>query len=157
VTSDINHINEGIRLGLTEDREKRSESLGRTAQWKGNASLSSLPAYLTVQIMRFYYKVQAQQRAKIMRKVLLRGSKGKLLFCAFVLLKCIPAGWYSWISWQSFSMFSMFSMQQQRHCLSARSSRFVGAAVAEYIGTILSRLQRLLVPEAQGSIANVSS
>jgi ubiquitin carboxyl-terminal hydrolase 14 len=69
VTSEINHIGDGIRLGLTDDREKHSASLGRTAQWKGNASLTALPAYLTVQIMRFYYKVQAQQRAKIMRKV----------------------------------------------------------------------------------------
>lgn len=71
VTSEINHMNEGIRLGLTEDREKHSESLGRTAQWSGTAALSALPAYLTVQIMRFYYKVAAQQRAKIMRRVLL--------------------------------------------------------------------------------------
>ena len=69
VTSEINHLNEGIRLGLQEDREKHSESLGRTAPWSGKASLSTLPAYLTIQIMRFYYKVATQQRAKIMRRV----------------------------------------------------------------------------------------
>jgi hypothetical protein len=71
VTSEINHMQEGIRLGLTEDREKHSESLGRTAQWSGKAALATLPAYLTVQIMRFYYKVTLQQRAKIMRKVMI--------------------------------------------------------------------------------------
>lgn len=64
-------MNEGIRLGLQEDREKRSESLGRTAQWHGKAALSSLPAYLTVQLMRFFYKVATQKRAKIVRRVLL--------------------------------------------------------------------------------------
>jgi ubiquitin carboxyl-terminal hydrolase 14 len=69
ITADINHMHEGIHLGLVEDREKHSESLGRTAAWRGEARLADLPAYLTVQVMRFYYKVQQQQRAKIRRKV----------------------------------------------------------------------------------------
>ena len=69
ITGDINHLQEGIRLGLVEDREKRSDTLQRTAAWRGDARLSELPAYLTIQVVRFFYKVQAQQKAKIMRKV----------------------------------------------------------------------------------------
>lgn len=82
VTSEINHMNDGIRLALTEDREKHSESLGRTAQWSGKATLSALPAYLTVQIMRFYYKVATQQRAKIMRRVSYSHQLDMFEFCS---------------------------------------------------------------------------
>lgn len=69
ITGDINHLHEGIRLGLVEDREKSSEVLQRTAMWRGDARLAELPAYLSTQVVRFFYKVQAQQKAKIMRKV----------------------------------------------------------------------------------------
>lgn len=82
VTSEINHMNEGIRLGLQEDREKHSESLGRTAQWHGTAALATLPAYLTIQIMRFFYKVATQQRAKIMRRVSFTHQLDMFEFCS---------------------------------------------------------------------------
>lgn len=69
ITGEINHLHDGIRIGLVEDREKRSDLLQRTASWQGDARLSVLPAYLTIQVVRFFYKVQIQQKAKIRRKV----------------------------------------------------------------------------------------
>lgn len=69
VTIDVNHLNEGLKLGLVEDREKNSAALGRLAQWHGESRITKVPPYLTVQIMRFFYKVQTQSKAKIMRKV----------------------------------------------------------------------------------------
>lgn len=76
ITGEVNHLHEGIRLGLVEDREKRSEALQRTAAWRGDARLSELPAYLSTQVVRFFYKVQVQQKAKIMRKVREVGPAG---------------------------------------------------------------------------------
>jgi hypothetical protein len=69
INAEVGHLTEGIKLALIEDREKMSEQLGRVALWKGSAKLARLPAYLTVQSMRFFYKVESQQRAKIMRAV----------------------------------------------------------------------------------------
>lgn len=34
ITADVNHLAEGIRLGLQDDREKNSEALGRLALFK---------------------------------------------------------------------------------------------------------------------------
>eukprot|EP00892_Ulva_mutabilis_P003323 jgi/Ulvmu1/1362/UM011_0090.1 len=81
ITGEINHLHEGIRLGLVEDREKRSEGLQRTAAWQGEARLSTLPAYLTIQVVRFFYKVQLQQKAKIRRKVAFPLQLDMLDFC----------------------------------------------------------------------------
>lgn len=66
---DINHLNEGLKLAMVDDREKNSEALGRSALWSGEAKVCSLPQYLTVQLMRFFYKVDTQNKAKILRKV----------------------------------------------------------------------------------------
>jgi ubiquitin carboxyl-terminal hydrolase 14 len=60
---------QGITLGLVEDREKTSAALGRSVVFKGSSAMASLPPYLTVQMMRFFYKADVQQKAKILRKV----------------------------------------------------------------------------------------
>lgn len=59
----------GITLALTEEREKNSDALGRLALFKGTSVLEGLPPVLTVQMMRFFYKVDVRQKAKILRKV----------------------------------------------------------------------------------------
>ncbi|CAL5229639.1 g13003 [Coccomyxa viridis] len=69
ITVDVNHLTEGIRLGLQDDREKNSEKLGRLALFAGSSAISRLPRYLTAQMVRFFYKVDTQQKAKILRKV----------------------------------------------------------------------------------------
>lgn len=87
---DINHLNDGLKLALVEDREKNSEALGRSALWSGTAKVATLPQYLTVQLMRFFYKVDTQNKAKILRKVrpsrrrcmcMQRKSEGALFRC----------------------------------------------------------------------------
>lgn len=35
IAGDTNHLHQGLELGLTEDREKNSEALGRLALFKG--------------------------------------------------------------------------------------------------------------------------
>jgi ubiquitin carboxyl-terminal hydrolase 14 len=69
ITSDVNHLSEGLALGFRGDREKTSETLGRLATFRGVAEIQALPPYLTVQMVRFFYKADVQQKAKILRKV----------------------------------------------------------------------------------------
>ncbi|KAI7837315.1 hypothetical protein COHA_008830 [Chlorella ohadii] len=69
ISMEVNHLSEGVKLGLRDDREKRSEALGRNVMFHGDSRISALPPYLTIQMMRFYYKADVQQKAKILRKV----------------------------------------------------------------------------------------
>jgi ubiquitin carboxyl-terminal hydrolase 14 len=50
ISVEVNHLHEGIKLGLVQDREQRVEALGRDALFHGNAAISHLPPYLTVQV-----------------------------------------------------------------------------------------------------------
>lgn len=65
----INHLRDGILAGLTEEIEKNSPSLGRDALYTKTARISRLPKYLTVHFVRFFWKKDAQKKAKILRKV----------------------------------------------------------------------------------------
>ena len=69
ISQEVSHLSEGIKLGLNADLEKASDALGRSALWRGESKIARLSSYFTMQIMRFYYKVQTQSRAKISRKV----------------------------------------------------------------------------------------
>lgn len=52
----VNHLLEGIQLGLTGEVEKRSEILGRNAVWKKTSKVTRLPPVLMVQLVRFFWK-----------------------------------------------------------------------------------------------------
>lgn len=69
ISNEVNYLHQGIALALKEDREKNSEALGKLALFKGVSALTTLPPYLTVQMVRFFYKADVQQKAKILRKV----------------------------------------------------------------------------------------
>ncbi|GBF93289.1 ubiquitin carboxyl-terminal hydrolase [Raphidocelis subcapitata] len=87
IASDTNYLHQGITLGLVEDREKTSAALGRTALFKGSSTLTGLPPYLTVQMMRFYYKADVRQKAKILRKVAFPADLDVYDFCSDALKK----------------------------------------------------------------------
>jgi len=70
ITSEVNHLAEGIALGLAEDREMASAKLGGSlALFKGSSKITRLPPYLTTQLVRFFYKTDVGQKAKVLRKV----------------------------------------------------------------------------------------
>jgi len=54
---------------LEENIEKRSEILGRECIWKKSSKVTSLPYYLTVQFVRFFWKQDVQVKAKIVKPV----------------------------------------------------------------------------------------
>ncbi|MEW5311044.1 MAG: hypothetical protein WDW38_002790 [Sanguina aurantia] len=69
IENDTNFLHTGLSLGLRDDREKTSAILGSLVKFKGSSLITALPPYLTVQLMRFFYRVDTQQKAKILRKV----------------------------------------------------------------------------------------
>ncbi|KAL6784342.1 hypothetical protein ACKKBG_A05775 [Auxenochlorella protothecoides x Auxenochlorella symbiontica] len=82
ISAEVNHLADGIRLGLKEDREKTSAALGRIAPFVGSSQITALPPYLTVQMVRFYYKADVQQKAKILRKVAFPAQLDVFEFCS---------------------------------------------------------------------------
>eukprot|EP00884_Botryococcus_braunii_P009225 jgi/Botrbrau1/18303/Bobra.0179s0032.1 len=69
INIDVNQLAEGIRVYLNSDREEKSEITGTEVVFKGSSQITSLPPYLAVKLVRFYYKKDVQQKAKILRKV----------------------------------------------------------------------------------------
>ncbi|KAI9804915.1 MAG: deubiquitinating enzyme [Piccolia ochrophora] len=69
ISAQVNHLRDGIMAGLEEKIEKRSPILERDATYTKSSRIARLPKYLTVHFVRFFWKREAQKKAKIMRKV----------------------------------------------------------------------------------------
>ena len=71
----INHLHEGLKLGLEGTVEKNSEVLDRNALWTKQQRIAKLPKFLCVQFMRFFWKATPESRdhtgvkCKILRPV----------------------------------------------------------------------------------------
>ncbi|RVW51871.1 Ubiquitin carboxyl-terminal hydrolase 6 [Vitis vinifera] len=63
--------------GLKSELEKASPSLGRSAIYVKESRINGLPRYLTIQFVRFFWKRESNQKAKILR--ILRDEEGKKL------------------------------------------------------------------------------
>ncbi|KAF7898213.1 hypothetical protein EAF00_004659 [Botryotinia globosa] len=81
ITGATNHLRDGLVAGLEEKIEKRSEVLGRDAIYTKKSKISRLPKYLTVHFVRFFWKREAQKKAKIMRKVTFPHELDVVEFC----------------------------------------------------------------------------
>lgn len=81
ISATTNHLRDGILAGLEEKIEKRSEVLGRDAVYTKKSKLARLPKYLTVHFVRFFWKREAQKKAKIMRKVTFPHELDVVEFC----------------------------------------------------------------------------
>lgn len=69
ISQEVNHLHEGLKRGLKSELEKASPALGRSAIFTKESCISDLPRYLTVQFVRFFWKRETNQKAKILRKV----------------------------------------------------------------------------------------
>ena len=87
INKDINHLRDGIQAGLEEKVEKRSPTLDRDALYTKTSRIARLPKYLTVHFVRFFWKRQAQKKAKIMRKVTFPAEIDVVEFCTEKLKK----------------------------------------------------------------------
>ncbi|KAI8461945.1 ubiquitin C-terminal hydrolase [Phakopsora pachyrhizi] len=69
ISISTNHMITGIQDGLQQPLEKNSPTLGRSAQYMQTSKISRLPSYLTVHMVRFYWRRDINKKTKIMRKV----------------------------------------------------------------------------------------
>ena len=81
INKDINHLRDGIMAGLEEKIEKKSSVLDRDAVYTKKSRVARLPKYLTVHFVRFFWKREAQKKAKIMRKVTFPAEIDVVEFC----------------------------------------------------------------------------
>ena len=87
IDKDINHLRDGLLAGLTSQIEKHSNTLDRDAIYTKTSKISRLPKYLTVHFVRFFWKREAQKKAKIMRKVTFPPELDVVEFCTDELRK----------------------------------------------------------------------
>ncbi|MFH4983903.1 hypothetical protein AB6A40_010612 [Gnathostoma spinigerum] len=56
LTQEVKYLQLGIKGKMTEEIEKHSDVLGRNARYERKALIDRLPAYLSIQMVRFFYK-----------------------------------------------------------------------------------------------------
>ena len=89
ISATTNHLRDGILAGLEEKIEKKSPVLDRDAVYTKKSKISRLPKYLTVHFVRFFWKREAQKKAKIMRKVTFPDELDVVEFCTDDLKKLL--------------------------------------------------------------------
>uniref|UniRef100_A0A8C9W662 Ubiquitin carboxyl-terminal hydrolase n=1 Tax=Scleropages formosus TaxID=113540 RepID=A0A8C9W662_SCLFO len=67
ISQEVKYLATGLRLRLQEEITKLSPSLQRNALYIKSSKISRLPAYLTVQMVRFFYKEKESVNAKILK------------------------------------------------------------------------------------------
>ncbi|CAH1393070.1 unnamed protein product [Nezara viridula] len=69
ISQDVKHMHTGLLSKLQEKITKHSKVLDRDAIFTRTSRIKRLPAYLTVQFVRFYYKEKEAINAKILKEV----------------------------------------------------------------------------------------
>ena len=76
-----NHLRDGIQAGLSEKIEKKSATLDQEFQYTKESRISRLPKYLTVHLVRFFWRKDIRKKTKIMRKVTFPTELDVVEFC----------------------------------------------------------------------------
>ncbi|CAF3307592.1 unnamed protein product [Rotaria socialis] len=69
INQDVKYLLTGLKSRLEEHITKHSSTLDRDATFTKSSRLSRLPAYLTIQFVRFFYKEKEKVNAKILKDV----------------------------------------------------------------------------------------
>ena len=69
ISTEVKYMHSGLRNKMQEQLTKLSSTLGRDAMYTKTSKISRLPAYLTIQFVRFYYKEKEAINAKILKDV----------------------------------------------------------------------------------------
>jgi len=69
ISQDVKYMLTGLRLRLKETITKASPTLGKDASYTKTSLISRLPAYMTIQFVRFFYKEKEKVNAKILKDV----------------------------------------------------------------------------------------
>uniref|UniRef100_A0A069DUM5 Ubiquitin carboxyl-terminal hydrolase n=1 Tax=Panstrongylus megistus TaxID=65343 RepID=A0A069DUM5_9HEMI len=69
ISQEVKYMSTGLKSKLQEKITKHSQCLNRDAVFTKTSKIKRLPAYLTVQFVRFYYKEKEAINAKILKEV----------------------------------------------------------------------------------------
>ncbi|XP_076622144.1 ubiquitin specific protease 14 [Colletes latitarsis] len=69
ISTEVKYMHSGLRNKMQEQITKMSSTLNRDAVYTKTSKISRLPAYLTIQFVRFYYKEKEAINAKILKDV----------------------------------------------------------------------------------------
>uniref|UniRef100_A0A6M2DS33 Ubiquitin carboxyl-terminal hydrolase n=1 Tax=Xenopsylla cheopis TaxID=163159 RepID=A0A6M2DS33_XENCH len=69
ISTEVKYLQLGLKSKMHEQISKFSSSMGRDAIYTKNSFISRLPAYLTIQFVRFNYKSKVAVNAKILKDV----------------------------------------------------------------------------------------
>lgn len=69
ISQEVKYMHSGLRLRLNEQITKKSPSLDRDASYMKQSLISRLPAYLTVNFVRFQYKGKEGINAKVLKDI----------------------------------------------------------------------------------------
>lgn len=69
ISQDVRYMQAGLISRMKETITKFSPTLNRDASYTKTSRISRLPAYLTIQFVRFHYKENVQTNAKLLRDV----------------------------------------------------------------------------------------
>lgn len=69
IEKEVKYMHTGLRSRMEEHITKNSPTLGRDAVYKKSNKINRLPAYLTIQFVRFYFKEKEAINAKILKDV----------------------------------------------------------------------------------------
>ncbi|KAI9845612.1 MAG: deubiquitinating enzyme [Thelocarpon superellum] len=81
IGAQTNHLRDGILAALEEKIEKKSVVLDRDALYTKRSRVARFPKYLAVHFVRFFWKREAQKKAKIMRRVTFPQELDVVEFC----------------------------------------------------------------------------
>lgn len=69
ISSEVKYMHSGLRLRLNEQITKKSPTLDRDANYMKQSLISRLPAYLTINFVRFQYKGKEGINAKVLKDI----------------------------------------------------------------------------------------
>uniref|UniRef100_A0A0N4ZAH4 Ubiquitin carboxyl-terminal hydrolase n=1 Tax=Parastrongyloides trichosuri TaxID=131310 RepID=A0A0N4ZAH4_PARTI len=69
LAQDVKYLQNGLKSKMSEEIEKMSPSLGKNCKYEKKTLISRLPAYVAIQLVRFFYKEKGQINAKILKDV----------------------------------------------------------------------------------------
>ena len=69
ISQDVKYLQTGLKLRLEEKLTKNSPTLSRDAVYTKTSRINRLPAYLCIQLVRFFYKEKEKVSAKVLKDV----------------------------------------------------------------------------------------
>lgn len=69
IEKEVKYMHTGLKAGLEGEIIKNSQTLGRDARYVKQSKIKRLPAYLSVQMVRFFYKGKEAINAKILKDI----------------------------------------------------------------------------------------